>query len=444
MIDELKGIRIWMFKNGDPYNQGKRMVVTTRVYKNYEQFLLFVSKELGSARPDPNVHYGPVKTIHTMQGGALTSLRQLKDGHSYVAVLSGDHFQAIQYLVPEEPGKSRLVAGTGLGGGAGLIKLGLRQKVPGESLINLAPDGIVDKDDKPLFTSTSKGFKVIIYLNGNDKVPDLKIVLNYRNCKSFERLLSTLSTIFQRRIRRIYDAHTYTRIKTLQQLHDGHNLVVGTEFDPLLKVKYPLVDPLTAPPKVKEHHIPKVVTFYPNGDAYHHGFQLTVMQKRYPTLKHLLTHLNHTIRLVNGRATKIFRLDNGQKIDESDPSPIFSVEPASPTKFVLVSGDDVFFNIRYDLNAVQKITYGEAVFEEEEPAPLVLMESNLPKSRKKSVVPKKEKPLKSKTPVATGGNINDPKLNKDQKRNQGHKHSQNLRNHTATLTQMKYWETMKQ
>ncbi|KAJ3350666.1 hypothetical protein HDU83_009489 [Entophlyctis luteolus] len=342
-IDENRGVKVWVFANGDVFNQGKRIVVSSRVFKNYEQFLLQVSKDL-------NLLHGAVRKVYTVQGELITSLTQLRNGHSYVAVASSEVFKNVQYQVPERPGQSMLVSKTGDGGGAGLIKLMEKKK----TVKNLTK---IEEDDKPLFTSTSKGYRVIVYLNGNDKFADLKIVLNYRNCKSFERLLASLSQIFNRRIRRIYDAQTYTRVKCLQDLRNGQNLVVGGEHEPLLKLKYPVIDPLMPPIKNAAHHIQKVVTFYPNGDAYHHGYQLTVKQARYPTLQHLLDHLNHAIHLVTGRATRIYRLDTGAQVSDSDPSPIFSTQENAPNKFVLVSGDDVFYNIKYDMNAYQKLVF---------------------------------------------------------------------------------------
>ncbi|KAJ3385206.1 hypothetical protein HDU84_002402 [Entophlyctis sp. JEL0112] len=343
-IDENRGVKVWVFANGDVFNQGKRIVVSSRVFKNYEQFLLQVSKDL-------NLLHGAVRKIYTVQGELITGLTQLRNGHSYVAVASSEVFKNVQYQVPERPGQSMLVAKTGDGGGAGLIKL-MEKKKTVKDLTK-----IEQEDDKPLFTSTSKGYRVIVYLNGNDKIADLKIVLNYRNCKSFERLLATLSQIFNRRIRRIYDAQAYTRVRCLQDLRNGQNLVVGSEHEPLLKLKYPVIDPLMPPIKNAAHHIQKVVTFYPNGDAYHHGYQLTVKQARYPTLQHLLDHLNHAIHLVTGRATRIYRLDTGAQVSESDMTPIFSTQENAPNKFVLVSGDDVFYNIKYDMNAYQKLVF---------------------------------------------------------------------------------------
>ncbi|KAI8621609.1 hypothetical protein BC830DRAFT_159660 [Chytriomyces sp. MP71] len=219
MIDELKGVKIWMYRNGDVFNTGKRMIVSTRVYKNYEQFLAQTSLDL-------NLLHGAVRKVYTMQGVEVHGLYGIKEGQCYIAAASGELFKKVHYNIPLELGKSRLLAGTGVGGGA--IKMSLTKKTAGDSMTHLA-----DEDDKPLFTSTSKGYRVIVYLNGNDKQYDLKIVLNYRNCKSFERLLMTLSQVFNRRIRRLYDAEAYTRIRKLQDLHDGHNLVAGTDFDPI-------------------------------------------------------------------------------------------------------------------------------------------------------------------------------------------------------------------
>ncbi|KAJ3263592.1 hypothetical protein HDU77_010414 [Chytriomyces hyalinus] len=343
MIDELKGVKIWMYRNGDVFKTGKRMIVSSRVFKNYEQFLSQTSKDL-------NLLHGAVRKIYTMQGEEIKDLAGIKEGQCYVAAASGELFKKVQYNIPEELGKSRLLAGAGYGGGAGLIKMPHTKK----------PFLAQDENDKPLFSATSKGYRVVVFLNGNDKYHDLKIVLNYRNCKSFERLLMTLSQIFQRRIRKVFDAETYERIKTLQDLKDGHNLVAATDYDPLKQLKYPIFDPLAAPAKVPENLIPKVVTFYPNGDAYHHGYQLTVKKARYHTLQQLLDHLNHTIHLVTGRATRIYRLDNGTKLEDTNLDPLFSTEKSAPTKFVLVSADDVFYNIKYDVNAYTKrLVFGE-------------------------------------------------------------------------------------
>ncbi|KAJ3227326.1 hypothetical protein HDU81_006812 [Chytriomyces hyalinus] len=343
MIDEVKGVKIWMYRNGDVFKSGKRMIVSSRVFKNYEQFLSQTSKDL-------NLLHGAVRKIYTMQGEEIKDLSGIKEGQCYVAAASGEVFKKVQYNIPEELGKSRLLAGAGFGGGAGLVKMPHSKK----------PLLAQDENDKPLFSATSKGYRVVVFLNGNDKHHDLKIVLNYRNCKSFERLLMTLSQIFQRRIRKVFDAETYERIKTLQDLKDGHNLVAATDYEPLKQLKYPVFDPLAAPAKDPENLIPKVVTFYPNGDAYHHGYQLTVKKARYHTLQQLLDHLNQTIHLVTGRATRIYRLDNGTKLEDTNLEPLFSTDKSAPTKFVLVSADDVFYNIKYDVNAYTKrLVFGD-------------------------------------------------------------------------------------
>ncbi|KAJ3237406.1 hypothetical protein HDU81_009504 [Chytriomyces hyalinus] len=352
MIDEAKGVKIWMYRNGDVFKSGKRMIVSSRVFKNYEQFLSQTSKDL-------NLLHGAVRKVYTMQGEEIKDLTGIKDGQCYVAAASGELFKKVAYNIPEELGKSRLLAGEGLGGGAGLIKLSHTKKHVENH----------DQNDKPLFSATSKGYRVVVFLNGNDKQFDLKMVLNYRNCKSFERLLMTLSQIFQRRIRKLYDAETFARVRTLQDLKDGHNLVAATDYDPLKQLKYPIFDPLAPPTKAPEHLIPKVVTFYPNGDAYHHGYQLTVKKARYHTLQQLLDHLNQTIHLVTGRATRIYRLDNGAKLEENNLTPLFSTDKSAPTKFVLVSADDIFYNIKYDVNAyTRRVVFGEGGDHESAPA----------------------------------------------------------------------------
>ncbi|ORY34400.1 hypothetical protein BCR33DRAFT_743429 [Rhizoclosmatium globosum] len=380
MIDEQKGIKVYLFRNGDTFTPAKRIVVSTRVFKNYEQFLHRASQDL-------SLLHGAIRHLYTLSGGEVTSLAQLKDGHSYVGVASGESFKQVAYKVPEEPGASRLVAGTGLGGGIALVKMPELRKVVKDA-----------KDDEGVFTSTSKGYRVVVFLNGNTKCADLNIVLNYRTCKNFERLLTTLSTIFQRRIRRLYDAESYARLTSLAQLHDGHNLVAGGEFDPIMKVAYPLVNPLIPKEKNHAHHVPKVATFYLNGDAYYRGYQLTVKRARFPNLQELMDHLTQALDLTLAyRVTRIHRLDNGHKLTDETLDPLFSPLPSAPSKFVVVCGDDVFYNIEYDVNAHQHLILN-ANTDDPEPSP-----TTKPHTRrlvKRSKVKEIKSPVKPKTPAA--------------------------------------------
>jgi hypothetical protein len=52
-----------------------------------------------------------------------------------------------------------------------------------------------------------------------------------------------ISNEFERKIRKLYDAQTAARIKSLIQLKDGQNLV-GCNLDTFKKLNYPLQNPL--------------------------------------------------------------------------------------------------------------------------------------------------------------------------------------------------------
>ena len=53
------------------------------------------------------------------------------------------------------------------------------------------------------------------------------------------------SNAFKRRIRKLYDAETGHRIRTLKALRDGHNLIAGGT-EPLKKLQYPVQNIISA------------------------------------------------------------------------------------------------------------------------------------------------------------------------------------------------------
>ncbi len=78
------------------------------------------------------------------------------DGGCYVAAASGEIFKNIKYL-PLNENSSRIVAGKGLGGGAG----GGRIKIVGP--VQISSDQLWGPDDKPIFNSTVKSLRKHYY-----------------------------------------------------------------------------------------------------------------------------------------------------------------------------------------------------------------------------------------------------------------------------------------
>jgi hypothetical protein len=83
----------------------------------------------------------------------------------------------------------------------------------------------------------------------------------------------------------MYDAKNGKRLRALQDIEQGQNLVLSA-FDPFKKVPYRIVD-LSLPPTVvkKEPEQLRIVRFYPNGDPYHSGLTLTLSSRRFPNMQ---------------------------------------------------------------------------------------------------------------------------------------------------------------
>lgn len=87
-------------------------------------------------------------------------------------------------------------------------------------------------------------------------------------------------------VKKIYDAHTGKRIRSLTELAQGHNIVVAS-YEAYKKGDYQIENLATIiRPGTKREGTPgRIVKFYPNGDTFHTGINLTIMRKRFPTFE---------------------------------------------------------------------------------------------------------------------------------------------------------------
>jgi hypothetical protein len=70
------------------------------------------------------------------------------------------------------------------------------------------------------------------------------MLLNYRNCRTFDQLMRILTQALKLptgQIRKIYDAISYERLTNLHMLRDGHNIIAVTH-ETLKKIPYEVVD----------------------------------------------------------------------------------------------------------------------------------------------------------------------------------------------------------
>ena len=145
-------------------------------------------------------------------------------------------------------------------------------------------------------------------------------------------------------VRKIYDASTGKRIRSLKDLEPGHNIVAASN-EPFKKGNYQVENLVPVIPRQKRSYSAgRVVTFYPNGDSYHCGFNLTINRRRFTTFQRLLDHVNTQIELVTGKIQKIYSVE-GERVT--------TLEGFEKSKgYVLVANDDPFIRTRYNILAV--------------------------------------------------------------------------------------------
>eukprot|EP00842_Homolaphlyctis_polyrhiza_P003432 jgi/Hompol1/408/HPOL_005303-RA len=264
---------------------------------------------------------GAVRRLYEMEGGTLVrGLDDLKDNAQYVAT-GGEPLRRIVYSSNEELGQPFTLSSKN----PILPKLGEQRQ---RRKINRSTGGLLMQDpeidhppaEQPLFGPTSKAYKILVFENGEPSDPGVRMILNYRNCKTFEQFLRHLSSLLVLKtgqVRKLYDAESGKRIRTLHDIHPGQNLVAAS-FEHFKRVPYPIQN-LAAPVAVvkRDNENPRIVTFYPNGDSYHTGLTVTVIKKRFPTLARLLDTLNHQIELVTGKIQKIYSME-GTRVNTID------------------------------------------------------------------------------------------------------------------------------
>ncbi|MBN3299940.1 DCDC2 protein, partial [Amia calva] len=92
---------VLMFRNGDPYYEGRRLVINEKRMTSFETFL----KEVTGGVKAP---FGAVRNIYTPKGGnRVLSLEHLQSGQHYVAA-GRERFKQIDYLQIAAKKKKRL------------------------------------------------------------------------------------------------------------------------------------------------------------------------------------------------------------------------------------------------------------------------------------------------------------------------------------------------
>ncbi|KAJ3178740.1 Doublecortin domain-containing protein 2C [Geranomyces variabilis] len=329
---EERSKRIRVFRNGDIYDRGRRLVINPRVYRNFEQ--------------DLNLTNGAARRVFALTTGhPVASLDDLADNGIYIAS-AGDALKRIPYLVdPSAATGSQMQLpqheppGRRLWHGATVVP----RRVFKQGVLEAGTSGEELRDrEHTLFGPTSKAYKITVFHNGEASIPGVSSVLNYRNCRSFEQFLRHLTELLRGSVRKVYDAETGGRINNLRQVRDGQNIVVATSMaESFKRVPYLFPDGRRG---IAEQDTPRVARFFPNGDALHTGQVVTITKKMFPTMQRLLDHLNAKIHMVTGTIHKIYSL-TGQRQHTVD-------DLATGADYVVVSNNDAFIAVQYNINAL--------------------------------------------------------------------------------------------
>ncbi|KAI9178933.1 hypothetical protein H9P43_005595 [Blastocladiella emersonii ATCC 22665] len=352
--------RIWVYRNGDPHFSGKRVLVNSKRYRNFEQFL-------GSLTSDVGLRTGAVRKIFTTKGVRVDSITNLTEGSHYVAV-GNEPFRLIAYPEHVDPATATAAAPRGRAdardggeedpGAHQRVAVSRRRSMTGSRARSSGPPGTETKpgtpeSEKPIFHPDSKGYRVAVFRNGDLITPPLRIVLGYRNCLMFDQLMNEMTSAVrpkEGRVRRLFDAESYRPIRSLHDLHDGQNLIASGTNAPAQQLAYARID-FSQPTDIRRatqmaQDRGKVITVYPNGDPMHTGVKLTVTSYRFRDMDRLLAYLAGEIPMYTGKATHLCQLDGTRVPDLASL--------VGNGSYVMVAGTDPFRHVLYNADGYKR------------------------------------------------------------------------------------------
>ncbi|KAG5455429.1 MAG: hypothetical protein BJ554DRAFT_5162 [Olpidium bornovanus] len=110
--------RIFVYRNGDAFNPGKRVVVADRVYRNWEALLASLTSLLDLT--------GAVRRLFDVGGKSVRHLDEICDGADYVAAPGGETFRKVAY--PVAATHSRMAPAGGGNGREGRVGRSIARK----------------------------------------------------------------------------------------------------------------------------------------------------------------------------------------------------------------------------------------------------------------------------------------------------------------------------
>ncbi len=316
--------KIILFRNGELHYTGYSVVITHHNFKNWEQFILYVSQHI-------NLQSGAVRRIYSLNGQLIHEMRDFEDGNAYVCS-AGEEYIKIGYSSGHQHA------------------LTMNEK----SIVKIEKQGT-------FFDQESKGLCIYAVLNESIDTAK-KIILNYRNCKNLEQLLSLLTVSLHAKepISQVINSETKSKIVDMSEVPENAFLVACTRH---------FTDQLYKFPKPHEAEIvgSKIITVFPNGDAYHVGVRLTITSHKFKSFDKVLDQIATHLKDKLPRVTVLYGfLPDMASNDKSSthkgvafsPKHVYKIKELSELLdghyYVAGSSTEPFRNIRYNIDSIEQ------------------------------------------------------------------------------------------
>jgi len=393
------GISIYIFKNNDPFFLGKKMLVTEKIYRNWEQFLISVIKTVDLVKSSCRI-------VNLTDGKEIFDCSELVDGEKYVALSKNEKLNLnINYRTSRENKEYQLQKEMEEQKKIKMMNEKYRKKknhwiyrreqqrlndlenkrevieqddenvedcskkrellkkfrleridqeekrirykqknreignkVINRSLVTVEPEKVFDRE--------TKGYRIYLHKNGDYLSTGKCFILNFNNSSSLLAMIlsirETLSTEFWF-ARRIFDINTFKRIQKIEEIEDEkHYIITGKEL--------PRRDqPYKTEPEEAVTFDPKIIHVYPNGDGLSIPMNVRVTPQKFQTIEKLTRFLDGNIHLITG-CIKILYDMSGKKITSID-------QLENEKEYVAASYNEPFYNIKYNVNCYKKKHY---------------------------------------------------------------------------------------
>jgi len=390
------GVYIYVFRNNDQFFLGKKMLVTEKIYRNWEQFIIAVIKNLELVKSSCRI-------FELNTGKEVIDCSDLIDGEKYIVACKNEKLNLnINYRTLKENKEYQLQKGMEEQKKHMIMNEKYRKKknnwiyrkekqrlnvlenkrevienkergvedfskkrellrkfklerinqeekrirykqktrengnyVINRSLVTVQPEKVFDRE--------SKGYRIYLHKNGDYISTGTRFVLNYNNSSSLLAMIlsirETLPTEFWF-ARRIFDVSTFKRIQKIEEIEDEkHYIITGKE---ILRKDQPY--------KTEEDEAvkfdPLIIHVYPNGDGLSIPTNIRVTPQKFPTMEKLIRYIDGNMHLITG-CIKILYNMSGKKVT--------SVEQLeNEQEYVAASYNEPFYNIKYNVNSFKR------------------------------------------------------------------------------------------